>query len=278
MTGRRFTGNGDILGFGYNTDTEINGIGFGDHDPRGRQTVGPCITSVIDLREQPELNQGMVIEEGSIPARSRRLLPVGLAGADTLGGNQPKSLYETISMKKRELESLVGGPYVGAIHNTQTYLIMTHDNGQGRMYLENDRLRISWPGVGDEPIFSEANQQSEEGHRASGRRVRAQSHVAFTAIEVAGHRASAGRLRHGRGRCARRGESQRPGLRRRRRHRCLSEPLCERWRGSPAPAGRESVAHHLRRGRARVRPDRAGPRLEDRLHAGVQAAAGSPPR
>jgi cholesterol oxidase len=68
ITGQRFTGNGDVLGFGYNTD---------DADQRhrlrqpqsalGRKKVGPCITSVIDLREQPELNQGMVIEEGSIP-------------------------------------------------------------------------------------------------------------------------------------------------------------------------------------------------------------------
>jgi cholesterol oxidase len=157
MLGEKFTGNGDVLGFGYNTDQEINGIGFGDHHPQGREKVGPCITSVIDLREKPELNQGMVIEEGSIPGALADLLPGGLAAADVLGGQHAKSLYETIQMKKRELESLAGGAYVGAIHNTQTYLVMTHDNGQGRMYLENDRLRISWPGVGSEPIFSEVN-------------------------------------------------------------------------------------------------------------------------
>jgi len=157
MLGQRFTGNGDVLGFGYNTDREINGIGYGSHQPQGREKVGPCITSVIDLREQPQLEQGMVIEEGSIPGAIASLLPVGLEGAEVLGGNRPQSLYETISMKKREVESLVGGAYVGAIRNTQTYLIMTHDNGLGRMYLENDRLRITWPGVGSEPIFSTAN-------------------------------------------------------------------------------------------------------------------------
>jgi cholesterol oxidase len=157
MLGQRFTGNGDVLGFGYNTDREINGIGFGSHHPQGREKVGPCITSVIDLREQPQLDQGMIIEEGSIPGAIASLLPGGLESADCLSGNQPHSLYETIEMKKRELESLAGGPYLGAIRNTQTYLIMTHDNGQGRMYLENDRLRISWPGVGSEPIFAQAN-------------------------------------------------------------------------------------------------------------------------
>ena len=34
--GERFSSNGDVLGFGYNTDTDINGIGFGAHDPAGR--------------------------------------------------------------------------------------------------------------------------------------------------------------------------------------------------------------------------------------------------
>jgi cholesterol oxidase len=168
VVGERFTGNGDVLGFGYNTDRAVNGIGFGAHDPRGRQPVGPCITSVIDLREQPELNQGMVIEEGSIPGAIAALLPIGLSAADTLGGNRPKSLYETISMKERELESVAGGAYVGAIHNTQTYLIMTHDNGRGRMYLENDRLRISWPGAGGEPIFAEANRNLQKATEPLG--------------------------------------------------------------------------------------------------------------
>lgn len=155
--GTHFTGNGDVLGFGYNTDTEINGIGFGAHNPKGRAKVGPCITSVIDLREQPELNDGMVIEEGSIPGAIGALLPLGLGAAAQLGGNRPDGVVEGLREKERALESLIGGPYLGAIRNTQTYLIMTHDNGEGVMHLADDRLRISWPGVGSEEIFRKAN-------------------------------------------------------------------------------------------------------------------------
>ena len=66
-TGFRFTGNGDALGFSYNTDETINGVGYGDRDPAGREPVGPCITGLIDLRNQPNLDDGMVIEDGSIP-------------------------------------------------------------------------------------------------------------------------------------------------------------------------------------------------------------------
>ena len=43
---------------------------------RGRAVVGPCITSVIDLRHQPALDDGMVIEEGSIPGGIAALMPL----------------------------------------------------------------------------------------------------------------------------------------------------------------------------------------------------------
>jgi cholesterol oxidase len=44
------------------------------------------------------------------------------------------------------------------MRNTQTYLVMTHDQSAGRMYLEDDRLRIAWPGVGRKPIFQRVNE------------------------------------------------------------------------------------------------------------------------
>ena len=34
---------------------------------------------------------------------------------------------------------------------------MTHDGSAGRMFLQDDRLRITWPGVGSEAIFAKAN-------------------------------------------------------------------------------------------------------------------------
>jgi cholesterol oxidase len=155
--GERFSSNGDVLGFGYNTDTEINGIGYGTHDPNGREKVGPCITSVIDMRQQPLLDEGMIIEEGSIPGAIGVTMPLAFAGAAAIDGSQPTTIAEAIREGKREFESLIEGPYHGAVRNTQTYLIMTHDGSNGRMLLQQDRLRISWPGVGKEPIFKKAN-------------------------------------------------------------------------------------------------------------------------
>lgn len=168
--GEQFTGNGDVLGFSFNGNDTINGIGFGKNRPGGKvQPVGPCITSVIDLREQDLVNQGMVIEEGSVPGALARImkgfLPVirGLSGEDTQSG-----IGNFFRKKWRVLVSFVRGPYKGALNNTQIYLVMTHDDGQGKMYLDNDRLKINWDGVGEQEIFQKVSNNLKEATKALG--------------------------------------------------------------------------------------------------------------
>jgi len=157
MVGQRFSGNGDTGGFGYNNDHPIDGMGFGHRASAGREPVGPCITGVIDLREQSTLNDGMVIEDGSVPGALTGFLPIGLAMAAGLVGKDTEQGWGNwLKAKWRMIESMVRGPYHGAVRNTQTYLVMTHDDSNGRMYLEDDRLRIDWPGVGREPYFQRA--------------------------------------------------------------------------------------------------------------------------
>lgn len=167
--GENFTGNGDVLGFGYNNDEEIRGIGFGESTLDDMDPVGPCITSVIDIREQPELNDGMVIEEGSLPGATGGFLSKILGLTATLIGRDTDSgIIDYLQEKKRELVSLLRGPYSGAMRNTQTYLIMTHDDGAGKMEIEDDRLRIKWPGVGKQPIFKQASDRLEQATKALG--------------------------------------------------------------------------------------------------------------
>lgn len=156
--GNRFSGNGDVLGFSYNGERPVNGIGFGHRKPGEIPPVGPCITGVIDARNQPVLEDGMVVEEGSIPGALAELLPAALSDAAKAGGRDTEAgLPHRIAEKRRELESFVRGAYHGAVQNTQTYLVMTHDSGDGRMRLEKDRLQVDWPGVGEEKIFDKVN-------------------------------------------------------------------------------------------------------------------------
>jgi cholesterol oxidase len=163
--GQRFTGNGDVLGFGYNTDQSINGIGFGEHTDIA--PVGPCITSVIDVRNRPVLEDGMVIEEGSAPGAIAPLLRGGLSvAAAALGKDTDEG--DTFSEKVRALKSWVAGAYKGAVNNTQIYLIMTHDDGNGKMSLKNNRLQVNWQGVGKQQIFEKADNNLLKATEALG--------------------------------------------------------------------------------------------------------------
>jgi len=167
--GNRFSGNGDVLGFGYNNDRPIDPVGFGHRKPGKRAPVGPCITSVIDLRGHPELDDGMIIEEGSVTGALARFIPPFLAAAAQLvGRDTDRGLWDKVKEKLRVWRSLLLGAYHGAVRNTQVYLIMSYDDGAGRMSLEDDELRIDWPGVGSQPNFESANDRLMEATKALG--------------------------------------------------------------------------------------------------------------
>jgi cholesterol oxidase len=157
--GRRFSGNGDMVGFSYNTEAEINGIGFGKNEPEGRDRVGPCVAGLIDAREGLPLEEGLILEEGGLPgAIGITLPPAFAAGALATGVETDRSMRARGRRKRRELESTLLGPYTGAVRNTQTYLVVCHDDASGRMLLEDDRLTVSWPGVGRQPGFARASE------------------------------------------------------------------------------------------------------------------------
>ncbi len=170
LLGKKFTGNGDVLGFGYNNDVKMNGIGLGKrYDDVDKEPVGPCITSIIDMRNKEVLDEGMTLEEGSIPAPVAPLLTSAfislsrILGKDTDDGHQ-----DWVEEKKREGVSLLKGAYHGALNHTQVYLVMTHDDGTGSMHLDNDRLEINWPDVGKQAIFKKVNGKLQEATKALG--------------------------------------------------------------------------------------------------------------
>lgn len=152
--GEGFTGNGDALAFGYNNETRINGIGYGHPKPDHRDPVGPCIAGIIDLRDSDRLEDGFVIEEGSIPSGLAPWLPaLFVSGSGIFGKDTDFSLSDEVGEAGRAVKSLFRGAYEGAVNNTQTYLVMAHDDAAGRIELKNKSVDVVWPGVADQPIF-----------------------------------------------------------------------------------------------------------------------------
>lgn len=159
--GTRFTGNGDVLGFSFNGDGPIDGLGWGPRRPdRGGKhdnrtpRVGPCITAAIDLRKGKK-DQGIIIEDGSLPGALAPALLTAFERADQLGGTDTEpGLLSEFGESARKIQSLVRGPYTGAIRNTLTYLVMSHDGADGRLVLDGDHISVSWPDVDKRPIFT----------------------------------------------------------------------------------------------------------------------------
>lgn len=162
MIGKHFTGNGDFLAFGHNNDMKINGIGMGHIKPDKENPPGPCIAGIVDLRKDKYTDgkpkEGMVIEEGVIPGALSAFIPWMLSFASTFSGKDTdRGFWDFLRETWRRLRSIFGGAYRGAAKNSITYLVMTHDDGQGEMYLKDDRLRISWEDVGKQPIFKKVS-------------------------------------------------------------------------------------------------------------------------
>ncbi|CAG8512938.1 4961_t:CDS:2, partial [Scutellospora calospora] len=163
--GMGFSGNGDILGFGYNTDLFCNGISMGIKNPLEFRNgpVGPCITGIIDMRRSAEnVLEGFVIEEGVCPVATVHFLSAVCQASEILSADVSTSL--TIAQRiLKNVKVLMSkfSKYSGALANTQTYLIMSHDDNSGRIQLENDQVKIEYKGAGKSNTVEKLNKTLE---------------------------------------------------------------------------------------------------------------------
>ena len=167
--GQQFSGNGDVLAFGYNTDYEIEAVGIGDRAPHVAEPPGPCISGIIDLRDSQATRElGMVLEDGVIPETFAALMPSILAAAATaIGEDDRPGVLDAVGDFAETIASLVGGAHAGAVAKTQTYLAMCHDSASGRLELDpaTARAKVIWPGAGEEtwlPVVDDRLRQATE--------------------------------------------------------------------------------------------------------------------
>lgn len=167
--GQGFSGNGDVGGIAYNADRPVNSVGFGRHQPGKIKPVGPTITCAIDLRDKPDVNQGVVIEEGSVPGSLAKGLPVALAKvARLVGEDTDRGFSDKIREWARKWISRIRGAYHGAVLHSQIYLVMSHDDSGGHLKLVDDRIRIVWPDIGRQSFVRLVNNYLAQATQAIG--------------------------------------------------------------------------------------------------------------
>jgi len=155
--GNHFSTNGDMIGFAYNTDHVVNGVGLGARLPDPKSPVGPTATAMVDWRSDDAV--GMLLSEAAIPgALSDFLAPLLAIEARLQGGHAGRGVLDAVEKEYLEAQSKLLGPYTGAVRNTLTLILLAHDDSMGRMSLKQDRLRIDWPGLGTQAQFEKASE------------------------------------------------------------------------------------------------------------------------
>jgi len=178
--GQHFSGNGDLLAFGYNSywkdnneDTDpilrednapryesVYGVGKGDNELSDEQMPGPCITGVIDLRDgKRPLEDQLVIQEGVAPGAFASVLLGGLVFGAASNANFLRYGATQAETRLRDIESLATAvqndpnalnqlSYSGPISRTQNYLVMSMDKSQGELKLDHGSVIVDWPNAG----------------------------------------------------------------------------------------------------------------------------------
>ena len=150
--GASFGADGDFFRPSFNGESKTNTLGYGDDKDGARRaaeddSVGPCITSVLDLRDPTApVDQGIILEDigigGALCEATNKIFSTlaDVAGQPT--EMDPKKLEEA---KVRE-ENSSKNPWAsdGALVTSVMWGGMSFDDQQGSMVLDDDALRIKW--------------------------------------------------------------------------------------------------------------------------------------
>jgi cholesterol oxidase len=167
--GSRFTSNGDAIAIAYNNDVPVNGVGVGHPEKARVPPVGQAVNALIDLRDAKDVRDGIAVCECALPSAFAPLLPALLVpGGAAFGEQEFRSVTDQLDALGRAGESLLKGAYQGAVHNTQTFLAVGHDAGNGLMKLEDDRLAIEWTNGPRQRVFQRIEKVLKRAAEATG--------------------------------------------------------------------------------------------------------------
>jgi cholesterol oxidase len=153
--GERFSANGDIIAFALGGSERVNAIGVGHPPKYVADAIGACVAGQIELPDARHLDRSMIVQEGVLPSALAPLLPVFfIAGGRLLGAAQ----------------SLIKGVYHGPLSHLHTFFVVSHDEANGRITLDNGSAKVEWPGVANEPVYARVDEALTKAAEAVGGR------------------------------------------------------------------------------------------------------------
>ena len=153
--GAGFSANGDIIAFALGGKERVNGIGVGVPPKFDGDIVGATVAGQIELPDAADLDRSMILQEGVLPSALAPLLPVFfIAGGRILGAAQ----------------SLIKGVYQGPLSHLHTFFVVSHDDANGHISLDNRSAQVHWPGVGDAPVYARVDAALTKAAAAVGAR------------------------------------------------------------------------------------------------------------
>jgi cholesterol oxidase len=161
--GKRFSGNGDVLGLSFNTSYRTNAIGFSSASKiRVDMKPGAVIYSMADYRNRKDLFDRFIIEEGTFPGAFTIPLRLAMGVAKwKISAARYLRVARDIVLSK-DIEK-------GALNYSMVYLGMGHDRADGKLRLDRKgRIRVIWPEVKSDPIYPTIDRAMKRQSEALG--------------------------------------------------------------------------------------------------------------
>lgn len=168
--GSRFTSNGDAIAHAYDNDVSVNGVGVGNPAKADVAPVGQAVNALLDLRDRSDVHDGLAIVECALPSAFAPFLPTLLATGSAVfaEGEEGASLSDRLKDIAHAGASVWKGVYDGAVHNTQTFLAVGHDAGNGVMRLDGDHIAIEWTNGPHQAVFRSIEATLKTAAQATG--------------------------------------------------------------------------------------------------------------
>jgi choline dehydrogenase-like flavoprotein len=151
--GTRFSANGDSISVVAGEAAAVDAVGHGAEGGPGAKPVGPTITTVVDLRQapnvgtykdvRPSFEHRLVVEEAAIPGVLARVFEETLATAHAL--SRMGQVRAPLLRWLRNVDPDAASRRLA--RHTQTLLVMGHDDSAGRLVWvpQMDGVAPYWP-------------------------------------------------------------------------------------------------------------------------------------